>query len=788
MAETTNLGLKTYDNPSTNENPVDIENNWNGNWEKVDEAYGNLNKNKVEKEDGKGLSTNDFTNTDKEKLDGLKNYDDTEIKQDIEDIKDEQETQNHDIDALKAQKKALEKEVESLREDAKLNGLTEDNEGELVHIDNSTGSRFNSLEIEGNDKQETREGYNTFNVLGLSIENQDAGVTITRNEDGSITANGTPTRAWAVFLRDNKIGDKLEDGQTYTLWQENYSDVKYGGIYLQVTAKPIAGGADTYIEASNQKKTFKVDKSKYTYQSCIQISTLEAAGVFENYKNRYMIYKGTDDKEFELYGAMPSFDYPSEIKVVGDNINLFSTDFYDDFSNNSDATHETIDDMIKVSTSSINQFSGIFLYTLKPNIIELDNIIKGKTVTYSFEAKADDNIDLSFGKSGNSFIRQVKKEWRKYSVTYPNTSSSSIYFYNNSATVTNFYIRKIKLEYGEIDSSYSPHELGSVGLKIFNKNFNDNVFEIGTILDDTGKEGISKNYIRNKNYLRLDSGDYIIFAYKFSGISILNTAIRLYDRNKKYLKSLYIGRIDANVLTFKITEDVGYGRLVCLNNEAVSSDFSVEIQIEKGTNKTDYVEHEEQTYVIPVQQRMFSGDKFVKVDGIWKEMHTIGTVYSKDISNIVVNGSAVSGVEGFYRYNVNLGISNRKGGSYIRLYSNYFKYADSRWHKEEGICGWENGQIFCIGTYNKNFDTAEKLKTFLTENNVEIAYELAKPIYLDCTDEQIVVLDKIEQEAKTYEEVTNIYTEDEVGAVLKTNTAVDLKSVINNIQEQLIAG
>ena len=86
------------------------------------------------------------------------------------------------------------------------------------------------------------------------------------------------------------------------------------------------------------------------------------------------------------------------------------------------------------------------------------------------------------------------------------------------------------------------------------------------------------------------------------------------------------------------------------------------------------------------------------------------------------------------------------------------------------------------GVFHKN-----KEHEFLTENNVELDYELAEPLYLDCTKEQIEVLDKIEKEAHTYEEVTNIYTEDEVGAIIKTNTNVDLKSVINNIQKQLIA-
>ena len=44
---------------------------------------------KVDKVEGKVLSTNDFTNDDKEKLDGLSNYNDTKIKEEIESKQDE---------------------------------------------------------------------------------------------------------------------------------------------------------------------------------------------------------------------------------------------------------------------------------------------------------------------------------------------------------------------------------------------------------------------------------------------------------------------------------------------------------------------------------------------------------------------------------------------------------------------------------------------------------------------------------------------------------------------------
>ena len=270
-------------------------------------------------------------------------------------------------------------------------------------------------------------------------------------------------------------------------------------------------------------------------------------------------------------------------------------------------------------------------------------------------------------------------------------------------------------------------------------------------------------------------------------MAFLNTAIRLYDRNKKYLRNLYIGRIDANTFNFNITEDVYFGRLVCLNNKEVPSDFSVEIQIEKGTTKTNYKEHEEQNHVIPVQQKMLAGDKFVKINGSWKEIHN-WTEYEFDgtTEGFSMNwGDHVFGT-------ISKKFPNQNQTK--KAYSNRFKF-DTR---EALMTDLKDGYF----AMQKNFDaiyfkdescsTAEEFIAKVVSLHeagtpLRVVYKLNTPTKLDCTDEQIAILDKIEQEAHTYSEVTNVYTEDEVGAIIKTNTAVDLKSVINNIQEQLIA-
>lgn len=56
-----------------------------------------LKEGKVDKEEGKGLSSNDFTDKDKAKLDELSNYDDTEIKKQLEELHNYDDTEIREI-------------------------------------------------------------------------------------------------------------------------------------------------------------------------------------------------------------------------------------------------------------------------------------------------------------------------------------------------------------------------------------------------------------------------------------------------------------------------------------------------------------------------------------------------------------------------------------------------------------------------------------------------------------------------------------------------------------------
>ena len=643
MAETKN-GIKYPDNyNSVADIPKDLK--------EMAESIDPLIENKVEKENGKGLSTNDFTNAYKEKLDGLKNYDDTEIKKDISDIQEEQKTQNEDIEALKAENIQLKTEVSNLREDAKLNGLTEDNEGELVHIDNSTGARFNSLEICGNDKQET-------------------------------------------------------------------TDIS------------------------------------------------------------------------------PSFDEPSPIKCVGDNKNVFDDSYYKGFI---------------VTQQDYNALEGIDL--------KLEN-----NKYYVAKIYFDDGTSVAVNNS--NFMLYAYKADGTQSANIPNQIAKS---YANAtelvkakivanstglSTYANKVIKGIKIEeVADADgqpSPYSNYGQGCIKLKVVNKNFLDiqknATVTKGGITVTTDENGVlTLNGTTTTNiYIKLNGKDIMdnnisnwkksCFRkgiYKFTSEVLtttqagnINAFLRkdAYKTEGQYATLYQLMNAKTKTATANILEDTEAVVYLWIASGITLNNAKLKFQIELD-NATDIVTNEEQNDIIPVQQKMLTGDGFSKKDGTRKEVHTW--------QEVIFNGE-----ENWLR---------NYGTSLFNLASNNIYNQSNTEHK--ALCNmakFENRQAIMADLADKHFamqvaynsiffkdsdfKTVEEFKAKLKElyeagTPLKVAYKINAPVELDCTKEQIEVLNKVEQEAHTYSEVTNIYTEDEVGAIIKSNTAVDLKSVINNVVE-----
>ena len=104
------------------EAPIDAANAANEAAKAANDAVnkvGNIDKllaQKVDKEEGKGLSTNDYTDQEKEKLAGLSNYDDTEIRKELSDKASKKELTEAAAGTLAEAKSYTDTEVEKTKE------------------------------------------------------------------------------------------------------------------------------------------------------------------------------------------------------------------------------------------------------------------------------------------------------------------------------------------------------------------------------------------------------------------------------------------------------------------------------------------------------------------------------------------------------------------------------------------------------------------------------------------------------------------------------------------------
>lgn len=178
------------------------------------------------------------------------------------------------------------------------------NQGE-THIVDSDNGKIMDMMIYGRSEQETTTGAQLFIPRNETFESY--GVTVTYDDNGVITLNGTATaNIGAIGFLDiqadmNFVGN---------LEKMSVSDAEYW-IYIN---------ADSYktVYASDADKYFTTDSGIEPKRAGVRIAT-NAGEVFNNVKFRLTIAKGTEKKAWEPYtGGVPSPnpDYPQEIKAV----------------------------------------------------------------------------------------------------------------------------------------------------------------------------------------------------------------------------------------------------------------------------------------------------------------------------------------------------------------------------------------------------------------------------------------------------------------------------------------
>lgn len=367
-----------------------------------------------------------------EAIDDIPQYDDIEIKQDIQDLQKEQQTQNTAIEKN-------EEEIELLKSNLPDSVTTE--EAEEITVQDAM-NYYSSLDVSGNSTQATRSGKNKLYLVDVAETTNAHGITYSV-KDGVITLNGTSVRAHYINFRDSVFS---LPANTYTMSTKvvsgSYSKVSSGKQLNEVkedgTETNIFNG--NYIENTTTREITE-DKSSVFFALYIG-----GTDVFNNYKFEVQLEEGTQATEIEKYGAMPSPDFPSEIKNCGDNINRFDkstikTGYYLDNTGTEVAnTNYAISDYIEVEEDENYTYQGLNILTS----------YAAKGAYYNSSKEFISSLDLNA--TDTTILIPENAKYVKFTIRTTN---------NNQDT--------FKFEKGSVATPYTKYDCGSVDIKLENE-------------------------------------------------------------------------------------------------------------------------------------------------------------------------------------------------------------------------------------------------------------------------------------------------------------------------------
>ena len=329
---------------------------------------------------------------------------------------------------------------------------------EQVLIKECGGLKLKKLnKLEGKTEQETREGYNKFDlnsdviaVAGSNLEVITNGIRVT-----STSAN-TNTNATLRILDLTNFA-----GKTLTLIANlKSSSTNKGIIVLRQNNYDYTGTRSNEKfddEQATSNGTYKLtytvadtitDDNRYLFCSLYSRRNAEGtSGEYIDYTN-IMIYEGTEDKPYEAYGKTPTPDFPSEVKTVTGNvkIGIYNNNLVD-FSNaitTTKADYTFKNDILTVfSTNKTDKNYNCIEYGIDVDYLKNN---KGKTLYFNYDSldlskyTATDNWIVSLRIAVNGEIKSfptLSKAGEITPVKIPNdgeiTSAKMLVFCNNTS-------------------------------------------------------------------------------------------------------------------------------------------------------------------------------------------------------------------------------------------------------------------------------------------------------------------------------------------------------------------
>lgn len=671
------------------------------------------------------------------------------------------DTVDDKVTKLQEQNTKLEEKIKKDRE----NMINLEVEGQSIHIEDSSDLE-GRLEVLGNVEQDVREGYNILeNILTDRTVN---GITVKINKDKSITLNGTATENTSLDITKNFT---ITEESVFSGMCDGYG---YNKMLIQIQ------GSDYNVNIPNSTPQVLQPKDNVKVRIYIYAGTNMTNALIKP-----QINKGNVTKLYEAYGASPSPEYPSEIRAVGDNINLLE------------------------NTAKTQTVNGVTF-----TVNEDGTVIANGTATSLAQISLVANVKLPTGtytiKDGKAYVESTEfNDW------FDGLATASTLTFNTEVLLKNVYIQvkqgetvnnKIfypKLEKGTAATSYSKFGQGSVEIKKQNKNIilikpNQKVVTRGLTVETDDNARITINGIaENITYLKLYkeiAGTYLSEAEKWKKEKIAKGNYRLSIQNLKgnyntgnpniLMRNSPNSNTEISYLLQELNKDKSIKCTIdksmevmwymYIQKDVTFNNFSFELLLEKTERDeySDYVLGEEQTYILPIQKPMLEEDYFNRTDN--KEVHTWKKIILDGVNNKVTQETTAT--NGKYRYKYTDKDFKNCSLSEEKAYCTHLQLIEKNKTYDKMVGFTVSNGALLIYT---DGDTAVNFNAKLQKENyifyipvIESAYEK-----IDLTPKQIEVLDQLDN-LETYKPVTNITT-DSI-AKLKLKYIADTKTYIDN--------
>ena len=351
----------------------------------------------------------------------------------------------------------------------------------------------------------------------------------------------------------------------------------------------------------------------------------------------------------------------------------------------------------------------------------------------------------------------------------------------------------------------------SIAFKRIGKNYNKYPYYDGDVNSKNGITYTAQNdysikiegtstgesyYNLHRNY-KIRKGTYKVSVIGLTDDILLSVVPYLKDGS--HLDALVFDKKNT-VKDLILEEDVMLDGYIAIVNTGVTVKTVLYLQIEKGTEVTEYEPYHEDVYTLPVQEEMLKindyEDLFIKKDDRnWYERHVIKK-YIVDGENNIFSNMSVGEAFTTFDFNVARNIFAEQEYWVVcdNALCNMFKptslgrlVAKNNIEHINKFCTWVNYARFSFE--NNKFASVDEANQYLSELNANnkplILYVALKtPEEILCTPEQTAVLNKLEQ-FYLQKGINHIFSDDELSPKFKLMYYQDINILLDKINKNI---